>query len=172
MQNELSDLDAQAAALELDIREKGDQIEGLRTEKELQSGGEVRELTAEVDEISKRWGGQPAGAGGGRPTGQGRAGLGGRGSVPGGSVLGSVVLQICLPACLKPRWWQPARCCPLPPALRLACSCMFFALSSPFAPAAPAPSLQRGQGHQHLEQQEGAAGGGACQLRAAGGGAD
>lgn len=55
MQNELSDLDAQAAALDLDIREKGDQIEGLRTEKELQSGGEVRELTAEVDEISKRW---------------------------------------------------------------------------------------------------------------------
>ncbi|KAL4421732.1 hypothetical protein ABPG77_002348 [Micractinium sp. CCAP 211/92] len=53
-QNELSDLDAQAAALDLDIREKGDQIEGLRTEKELQSGGEVKELTAEVDEISKR----------------------------------------------------------------------------------------------------------------------
>lgn len=56
VQNELSDHDAQAAALQLDIREKGDQIEGLKTEKELQSGGEVRELTALVDDISKRWG--------------------------------------------------------------------------------------------------------------------
>lgn len=61
VQNQLSDLDAQSAALELDIREKSDQIEGLQTEKELQSGGEVKELQETVDEISKRWvGGWPA----------------------------------------------------------------------------------------------------------------
>ncbi|PSC74142.1 structural maintenance of chromosomes 2-1-like [Micractinium conductrix] len=53
-QNALSDLDAQGAALDLDIREVEDRIEGLQTEKELQSGGEIKELQAEVDEISKR----------------------------------------------------------------------------------------------------------------------
>ena len=49
VQDALSDLDAQWAALELDLREKADQIQGLQTEKELQAGGEVRELQAEVE---------------------------------------------------------------------------------------------------------------------------
>lgn len=58
VQNDLSDLEAQYAALDLKIREKQDEIEGLKTEKELQSSGEVKELQAEVDDISKRWGTQ------------------------------------------------------------------------------------------------------------------
>jgi hypothetical protein len=61
VQDALSELDAAWAALELDLREKADQIQGLQTEKELQSGGEVRELQAEVDEISKRWVGEGLG---------------------------------------------------------------------------------------------------------------
>ena len=54
VENALSDLDALAALLELNIREKDDQIEGLKTEKELQSTGEIKELQAEVDELAKR----------------------------------------------------------------------------------------------------------------------
>lgn len=50
----ISDLAAQEAALELEIREKEDEVQGLQTEKELQSGGEVKELAALVDDISKR----------------------------------------------------------------------------------------------------------------------
>ena len=61
VQDALSELDAAWAALELDLREKADQIQGLQTEKELQSGGEVRELQAEVDDISKRWVGEGLG---------------------------------------------------------------------------------------------------------------
>ena len=49
-----SSIDAQAAALDLTIREKEDEVAGLQTEKELQSGGEVRELAQQVDELSKR----------------------------------------------------------------------------------------------------------------------
>ena len=60
VQDALSELDAQWAALDLDLREKADQIQGLQTEKELQSGGEVRELQKEVDDISKRWVGTAA----------------------------------------------------------------------------------------------------------------
>jgi hypothetical protein len=71
-QSSLSDLDAQAAALELDIREKEEAVEGLRTEKELQSGGEVAELQAEVDDIAKRWVG--GGGGGGQGVAWGKAG--------------------------------------------------------------------------------------------------
>ena len=54
MESRVSELDAQAAALEADVREREDEIQGLQTEKELQSGGEVKELIQEVDEISKR----------------------------------------------------------------------------------------------------------------------
>ena len=51
---QMSTIDAQAAALDLAIREKEDEVTGLQTEKELQSGGEVRELAQQADEISKR----------------------------------------------------------------------------------------------------------------------
>lgn len=54
VESALSDLDALAAALELEAREKDDEIQGLQTEKELQSGGEVKELIEMVDQISKR----------------------------------------------------------------------------------------------------------------------
>ncbi|PRW61562.1 structural maintenance of chromosomes 2-1 isoform A [Chlorella sorokiniana] len=53
VQDEMHNLDAQAAHLDLEIREKEDDIKGLQTEKELQSGGEVKELQAKVDELSK-----------------------------------------------------------------------------------------------------------------------
>ena len=54
VQDAMSDIDAAAAALDLEEREATDAIAGLQTEKELQSGGEVKELQAEVDEIAKK----------------------------------------------------------------------------------------------------------------------
>jgi structural maintenance of chromosome 2 len=54
MQEQVSDIEAQLAALELSVREKDDEIQGLQTEKELQSGGELKELMQLVDDVSKR----------------------------------------------------------------------------------------------------------------------
>lgn len=42
------ELAGEIQGLEADVR-------GLQTEKELQSGGEVKELSEEVDKLSKRW---------------------------------------------------------------------------------------------------------------------
>ena len=48
------DLDADIGVVESQVREREDEIQGLQTEKELQSSGEVKELIQEVDEMSKR----------------------------------------------------------------------------------------------------------------------
>jgi len=47
-------LDAEVAAIEAQLREKDDEIQGLQTEKELQSSGEVKELVQAADELSKK----------------------------------------------------------------------------------------------------------------------
>lgn len=51
---EIAALDATCAAVEGDLREKEDYITGLQTEKELQSGGEVKELIAKADDLAKK----------------------------------------------------------------------------------------------------------------------
>lgn len=50
----LTELESAAKDLELALREREDEIQGLETEKDLQSSGEIKELTAELDEVSKR----------------------------------------------------------------------------------------------------------------------
>ena len=43
-----------AAAAEAEAAEKGEQLAALATEKELQAGGEVKELAARADELAKQ----------------------------------------------------------------------------------------------------------------------
>ncbi len=50
----VAELEAAGAALEAELRERDDEVAGLQTEKELQSGGEAKELAEAVDEIAKR----------------------------------------------------------------------------------------------------------------------
>lgn len=50
----LSNYDTEILAVDIHIREKDDEIQGLQTEKELQSNGEIKELAQEVDDLSKR----------------------------------------------------------------------------------------------------------------------
>lgn len=50
----LAEVEAAVEAAALALRECDDEIQGLETEKQLQSSGEVRELTAEIDGVSKR----------------------------------------------------------------------------------------------------------------------
>jgi structural maintenance of chromosome 2 len=50
----IAELEANISLLDSQMREHDDEIQGLQTEKELQSNGEVKELVQEVDELSKR----------------------------------------------------------------------------------------------------------------------
>lgn len=50
----MKELEAKGAALQQALKDRDDDIAGLQTEKDLQSSGEVRELTAAVDALSKR----------------------------------------------------------------------------------------------------------------------
>lgn len=50
---QVEELGGDAAALEEGIKEKDSEIESLETEKELQAGGEMKEVAAEADELSK-----------------------------------------------------------------------------------------------------------------------
>lgn len=54
MEQSIVDLDSQIGGIDAQVREQEDEIQGLQTEKELQSNGEVKELIQEVDELSKR----------------------------------------------------------------------------------------------------------------------
>ena len=54
MEQSIVDLDSQIGGIDAQVREREDEIQGLQTEKELQSNGEVKELIQEVDELSKR----------------------------------------------------------------------------------------------------------------------
>ena len=54
MEQSIIDLSAEIGVVESQVREREDEIQGLQTEKELQSSGEVKELIQEVDEMSKR----------------------------------------------------------------------------------------------------------------------
>ncbi|KAL6776822.1 SMC2 [Auxenochlorella protothecoides x Auxenochlorella symbiontica] len=51
---DMKELEAKGAALQQALKDRDDDIAGLQTEKDLQSSGEVRELTAAVDALSKR----------------------------------------------------------------------------------------------------------------------
>lgn len=50
----IEELEQQHTGLEADLADKASDIEGLRTEKEIQAGGEVKELQAEVDELAMK----------------------------------------------------------------------------------------------------------------------
>lgn len=54
MAERLQAAERQVADLELQLRERADELAGLQAEKELASGGEVKELTAQADALSKR----------------------------------------------------------------------------------------------------------------------
>jgi hypothetical protein len=64
LQAEAAELDARRAGLEAEIADREDDIRGLETEKELQAGGEVKELGEEVDKLAMRWGAGGAGLAG------------------------------------------------------------------------------------------------------------
>jgi hypothetical protein len=55
VQTRISELVGQAAEVEGEVRDKEEEIKSLQTELELQSGGEVRELTDSVDQLSKKY---------------------------------------------------------------------------------------------------------------------
>jgi len=48
----IAELDQQHATLGAEAADKASDIEGLRTEKEIQAGGEVKELQQQVDELA------------------------------------------------------------------------------------------------------------------------
>jgi structural maintenance of chromosome 2 len=54
MEQCIVDFDAEIGGIDAQVREREDEIQGLQTEKELQSNGEVKELIQEVDDLSKR----------------------------------------------------------------------------------------------------------------------
>jgi len=54
MEQSIVDFDAEIGGIDAQLREREDEIQGLQTEKELQSSGEVKELIQEVDSLSKR----------------------------------------------------------------------------------------------------------------------
>jgi hypothetical protein len=55
VQTRISELVGQAGEVEGEVRDKEEGIKSLQTELELQSGGEVRELTDSVDQLSKKY---------------------------------------------------------------------------------------------------------------------
>jgi len=50
----VNQIEAELSSLEVQMRERDDEIKGLQTEKDLQSNGEVKELMQVADELSKR----------------------------------------------------------------------------------------------------------------------
>lgn len=54
MEQSIINFDAEIGGVDAQLREREDEIQGLQTEKELQSSGEVKELIQEVDNLSKR----------------------------------------------------------------------------------------------------------------------
>eukprot|EP00884_Botryococcus_braunii_P016555 jgi/Botrbrau1/3583/Bobra.0078s0035.1 len=54
VQSRIDELGQQAASLEEDLKDKDEEIRSLQTELELQSGGEVKELTQTVDSLAKQ----------------------------------------------------------------------------------------------------------------------
>jgi structural maintenance of chromosome 2 len=50
----IADMDAELSALQAEIIAKSDEVTALQTEKELQTGGEVKELMKKVDDLSKQ----------------------------------------------------------------------------------------------------------------------
>mgnify|MGYP001806980234 CR=1 FL=1 len=50
----IAEVEQQVAGLEAEAADKSSDIEGLRTEKELQAGGEVKELQEEVDKLAMK----------------------------------------------------------------------------------------------------------------------
>jgi structural maintenance of chromosome 2 len=54
MEQSIVDFYAEIGGIDAQVREREDEIQGLQTEKELQSNGEVKELIQEVDDLSKR----------------------------------------------------------------------------------------------------------------------
>lgn len=55
MRDAITAVEALEEELAADLADKQQDIEALETEKELQAGGEVKELGAAVDALSKRW---------------------------------------------------------------------------------------------------------------------
>lgn len=54
VQVRIEELDQETSSVEEEIRDKDGDIRSLQTELELQSGGEVKELTQTVDSIAKK----------------------------------------------------------------------------------------------------------------------
>lgn len=50
----IAEVNGQVAALEAEAKDKASDIDGLRTEKELKAGGEVKELQEEVDKLAMK----------------------------------------------------------------------------------------------------------------------
>lgn len=54
MSGSIAELEGRQGALESEASDKMSDIEGLRTEKEIQAGGEVKELQEEVDRLAMK----------------------------------------------------------------------------------------------------------------------
>jgi hypothetical protein len=54
MAADVEQLEQQAAELEADAADKASDIQGLQTEKELQTGGEVKELQQAADQLAMK----------------------------------------------------------------------------------------------------------------------
>lgn len=50
----INQIEAELGSLEVQMRERDDEIDGLQTEKQLQSNGEMKELVQVADDLSNR----------------------------------------------------------------------------------------------------------------------